>query len=271
VTQLSWQEFSLPGAQVCKLRSVANGVQYRISLWVPPGTAPAGGWPSIYVLDANALFCTFVEAVRRSSRRPDATGIVPMAVVGIVADDDDLYAPALRERDFTPDKSDAAGAEAFLRFVLDELAPSLQSAFPLDGKRRALFGHSLAGFFALYALLARPGAFQCSAAISPSIWADEASLSQRLTRVAGADVRVFIAVGEWEEQLPPWQRRLAGREDVIEKRTQRRMVANARAFSKQLGALLGEERVHFRVFPEEDHASVLMVACQRALRFCSGF
>lgn len=271
MTQLSWQEFSLPGARVSRLRGAATGVQYRISLWVPPGSAPAGGWPSIYVLDANALFGTFVEAVRRSSRRPDATGIVPMAVVGIVADDDDLYAPSLRERDFTPDKSDAAGADAFLSFVLHELTPSLQRECPLDGKRRSLFGHSLAGYFALYALLARPGAFQCYAAISPSIWADEASLYQRLPWLAGADAQVFMAVGEWEEQLPPWQRRLAGREEVIEKRTQRRMVANARAFSKQLGVLLGEERVYFRLFPEEDHASVLMVACQRALRFCSGF
>ncbi|PAT00555.1 MAG: hypothetical protein BSR46_01965 [Candidatus Dactylopiibacterium carminicum] len=258
----------MPGARECRLRAGANGADYRLSLWLPPGTPPVGGWPVIFVLDANALFGTFVESIRRSSRRPDATGIGPAVVVGIAADDDDLYAPALRERDFTPAASGAeGGADAFLAFLVDELAPALRRELPLDGGRQILFGHSLAGYFTLHALLARSGAFHGYAAISPSIWWNEPHLRSRLPVLAGMEARVFVGVGEWEDELPPWQRGVGGHEKVIETRAQRRMIANARALAGELGAVLGEDKVLFRLFPDEDHASVLMIAVQRVLRF----
>ena len=107
-----WLAVELPGARTRRWPARANGQAYRISVWVPPGTPPPGGFPTICVLDANALFGTFVELVRRSSRRPDATGIVPTAVVGIAHDGDDLFAEALRRRDFTAGPAAGAGRAA---------------------------------------------------------------------------------------------------------------------------------------------------------------
>lgn len=281
MTTPSWPPVELPGTQVRQLRAAANGSDYRISLWLPPGPPPPGGFPAIYVLDANALFGTFVEAVRRSSRRADATGIGPSAVVGIAPQDDALFADAQRRRDYTPGPpavgpaaadGTVGGAPALLSFLCDELAPRLRDELPLDGARQALFGHSLAGYFVLQALAARPAAFRTWAAISPSIWWGQAALHGALAaalRGTGAAVRVFMAVGEWEDGVPPWQRQHPGLEQLVARRAERRMVANARALASELTDWLGSSQVMFRVFPEEDHASILMIAVQRALRFAS--
>lgn len=275
----------LPGTQVRRLRAASNRQNYRISIWVPPGEAPDGGFPAIYVLDANALFGTFVEGIRRSSRRPDATGVVPTAVIGIAQEEADgsqpLYAEALRRRDFTagppadeapPPAGTVGGAHAFLSFLVDELAPALRAELSLNRARQTLFGHSLAGQFVLQALAARPEAFRHWAAISPSIWWDEAELRARLSSALphASRPRLFMAVGEYEGEVPPWQRTQPGYEQLVARRAKRQMVASAQALAAELGPRFGEGEFTFRVFPEEDHASILMIAAQRVMRFCAG-
>ena len=284
-TRTRWPAVALPGTQARRVRAAANGQDYRVSVWLPPGAPPPGGFPALYVLDANALFGTFVEGVRRSSRRPDATGVVPMAVVGIAQDDEApgeaLYPEALRRRDFTagppadepaPALGTVGGAPAFLAFLVDELMPALRAELPLDATGQALFGHSLAGHFVLQALAARPTAFRAWAAISPSIWWDEAGLRTNLAHALphASRPRLFMAVGEYEGEVPPWQRRQPGYEELVARRGKRQMVRSAEALAAELGPRFGEGEFLFRVFPEEDHASILMIAAQRALRFASG-
>ncbi|MHB0774553.1 alpha/beta hydrolase [Halomonas sp. WWR20] len=267
------QPVRLANTQTRTLYAEANGASYQISLWIPPGQPPADGWPVIYVLDANALFATFVEAIQRGSRRPDATGIGAAAVVGIAHADGDLYATESRYRDYTfgPStmiaKTRVGGGEAFLSFIVDQLAIGLREEFVLNASRQILFGHSLAGYFVLHALMSRPGAFQTHAAISPSIWWDEASLCARVAALSGHEARVFVAVGEWEGEAAPWQRLAPGYEQLMQRRRERQMIPKAQAMARELSGVLGEEQVTFHNFPEEDHASVLMIAIQRALRF----
>ncbi len=263
-----WPAVTWPGTQTRRLRAASNGASYRVDVWIPEVTPPPSGFALVVVLDGQAMFGTFVEAIRRSSRRPDATGIGPAAVVAI-AHDDALYDADRRRLDYTEGPAGiegTGGADAFLAFLLDELAPSLQAEWPLDARRRVLFGHSMAGYFALLALGARPGAFDVVAAISPSIWWDERALRARLADLHGAR-RVFIAVGEWEDELPPWQAEAKDRDDVVARRRERAMIERAASLGTTLASLLGAGRVAFHRFPEEDHASVLMIAIQRVLRF----
>lgn len=274
----AWSAVELPGARMRRWPAQAHGQTYRIRVWVPPGTPPPGGFPAVCVLDANALFASVVEAVRRSSRRPDATGVAPMAVIGIAHDGDELFAEALRRRDYThgpaagepvPAGGSVGGAGAFLSFLVDELLPALRADLPLDPARQTLFGHSLAGYFVLEALAARPAAFRHWAAVSPSIWWDEAGLRARLAAaLPGGDARVFLAAGEWEGEVPPWQRQHPGVEQLVARRAQRRMVGAAQALAADMTGWLGEDRCRWRLFPEEDHASVVSVAVQRVLRWC---
>lgn len=282
--QSNWPAVELPGSQVRRMRAASNGHDYRISVWLPPGPAPEGGFAAIYVLDANALFATFVEGVRRSSRRPDATGIAPTAIIGIAQDDPDLpagalYAEAPRRRDFTfgppaheaaPAPGSTGGGAAFLRFLVDELAPALRAELALNAARQSLFGHSLAGHFVLQALAARPDAFRSWAAISPSIWWDEAQLRTQLSAALPhpAAPRLLMAVGEYEGEIPPWQRQQPGHEQLVARRAKRQMVTSAQALANEvLGPRLTAEAFRFQVFAEEDHASIVMIAAQRTLRF----
>lgn len=255
-----------------------NGAAYQVSIWTPIGEPPAGGWPVVYVLDAKAMFATFVEAIQRSGRRPDATGIGMAAVVGIAHGDERLFATEHRYRDYTFEPSSlaeskqAGGGAAFLSFIVDQLAPELATEFGFNTERQSLFGHSLAGYFVLNALATRPDAFRHFSAISPSVWWQPKALSHRLQALnqdALAHLSgVLIAVGEWEGQPAPWLQGAIGTEGLavlMQRRGERQMIEQASATAELLRPVLGV-RLSFRCFPEEDHASILMIAIQRTLR-----
>ena len=254
----------------------ANAATYRISLWLPPGPPPDGGWPVVYVLDANTLFATFVEAIQRSARRPDATGIGMAAVVGIAHADERIFATEHRYRDYTFEPSAliesniSSGGEAFLAFIADQLAPELDAEFAFNPERRSLFGHSLAGYFVLNALAVRPAVFSHYAAISPSVWWHREALSARLNSLNQEAVAqiggVLVAVGEWEGEPAPWLAGSQGLAQLLERRGERQMIANARAVADLLRDMLGERRTTYRCFAEEDHSSIVMIAVQRTLR-----
>ena len=131
--------YRLPGAT-----SWVTG-EYRIDLLVPDGPPPPAGWPAVWLLDGAGCFGTCAEAMRRMSRRSDATGVVPQVVVGISAVDRDR---ARRQRVFTTlrgDRPEAGGAQDFLHFLLEEVRPQVVRRVPLDPGRATLWGHSLAG------------------------------------------------------------------------------------------------------------------------------
>lgn len=249
---------------------------------MPEGDPPAAGWPSIFLLDAGGCFGTCVEAMRRMSRRQDATGVRPAVIIGLspaagASPAQGGDAVARRRRDFTsppgdgrPSPDDAGGAAAFLTFVQEVVMPLAASRVPLDAGERTLFGHSLAGYFTLWALAHRPEIFRAYAAISPSIWWDRDGLLAALSRMEGRDRRLFMAAGEWEEALPPWQRGLPGSEAALARRQSRRMIANVRDFGQALRPVMGEANVRISVMAQEDHASIVSGAIPPMLRLASG-
>lgn len=258
------------------MRASSNGHDYRVDVWVPPGPAPAAGFPVLYALDGSAVFASLVEAVSRTARRPDATGVAPGIIVAISHAADELYPTALRHQDFTdgpaaPDTGldpagPSGGADAFLDFITGELRETLARDLPVDRDRQSLFGHSLAGYLVLHALLSRPHSFRNFQAISPSIWWNPTGLRHQLEQLPPQDCHVLVGVGQWEGELPPWQRRQADHQQTALRRAQRQMVAGAREFAQALRGVLGDSRVAFYEFPDEDHASVLPVAISRSLR-----
>lgn len=250
-----------------------RGDAYRVFIARPLGEPPHGGWPVLYLLDAEGSFGTCVEASRRMGRRPDATGVSPCVIVGVSADTG--YDVARRQRDYTSPRQDAepsgdqGQAEAFLEFLESEVKPLVSGRLPVDRARQALCGHSLAGYFVLWALTARPRAFRAYAAISPSIWWDKAALLAGAKRLDEGAARVFVTVGEWEDELPPWQQAAPGSESVRARRQARRMVAGAGEVAATLASSLGASNVDFLLLPQEDHASIISTALPRVLRFAS--
>ena len=243
----------------------ANGHSYRIHLCVPEGAAPEGGWPSLIVLDGGALFQSVADAERRLSHRPDATGVTPRVIIGVAHDGDTLYHPPQRFRDFTPgpavadeesNRHETGGAAALLAFLVDELLPLIDRTAPLDPTRRALLGHSLAGYFALHALTARPDAFASLGAISPSLWWNPALILDAIPALPSPVPALYLAAGALEQAA-------AGSH-----RSDRRMIG-ALEDLKAAADSAGWTDTALTIFPDENHASVVLPAAQRFLKFAT--
>lgn len=255
---------TIPGA-VEFLLPIAEGEDYRILVYRPEGTPPPEGWPAIYTLDADRTFATMAEFVRSQGRNPEATGVLPMVVVGIEAANDGR---TRRARDFTPSAASPApgegGAEAFFAFVEQTVKPTVGRMAAVDPKRQALFGHSYGGLFTLYAATAHPNAYAAYAAASPSLWWNgEAMMRADIRPLVAARPRLLITAAEYDQADDPLTER-PGHREKLEKR---RMVDNVRAFAARLTeAGLPTEAV---VFPGETHGSVIPAAVARAVRVIS--
>lgn len=150
------------------------------------------------------------------------------------------------------------GAEAFLKFIEEELKPEIECEFEIDRERQALFGHSLGGLFALHVLFTKPTAFRTYIAGSPSIhWNKrflleaEQQFVSRLERET-LNVDILLAVGE------------------LERSHKSRISNNAKELAERLSALAHRGvYVEFEEFEGEGHVSVLPALVSRALRFAS--
>lgn len=266
--------FSLPRTESVLLPTRDRTAEYRVDIAMPDGPAPPSGWPSIYLLDASGCFGTCVEAMRRMSRRPDATGVYPGVIIGISSPTGDYDVPR-RQRDFTTPRSKSppddgtGGAEAFFDFLQTEVKALAGRRFPLDEGRQTLVGHSLAGYFVLWALCHHTTSVQNYAAISPSIWWDREGLFDAASKLGLGSARVLTTIGEWEDALPPWQLASPGSAEVMARREGRQMIPNARELSARLQAVLGEQAVQFSVLADDDHASVVSTSMPRILRLAS--
>ncbi|MCG2840665.1 hypothetical protein L6Q21_06710 [Sandaracinobacter sp. RS1-74] len=260
-----------PRFQLTERRAIHDGYAYHISLCLPDGPAPVNGWPALLLLDADGCFATATEALQRMARRPDATAVEPMVLIGIAHAGDDNK--ARRETDFTDfvptegeEGSRGGSGRHFLEFLRREVIQSVPA--PLDGGRLALFGHSLGGYFTLWALTHGGYGFSRFIAVSPSIWWDSEQLQPAGIAVGGSS-RVLLLAGEWEGPLPPWQAALENADSVRKRRSQRNMIEAARELGMQLQSQLGDGGAAFHLLPGEDHASIVSAAIPRALRLAS--
>lgn len=249
--------FELSGCTTHTMDSAAVGEAYTVHLARPSGSSPARGWPLILLLDANASFASCVDTMRRMARRPDATGVSEMLVVGV--DHAAGSGKDARQRDY------AEAPDAFRGFLTEELLPAIHASVPIDEARRTLMGHSLAGYFTLSSL-ASP--FSRFAAFSPSLWFDFKGLKELIQQEASGK-GVFLAVGEWEETLAPFQQNQPGSEQVLSRRQSRQMVSNVTRLMCDMREIGGITPLESHVLPAEDHASIVTAAMPKALRFAS--
>ncbi|VDC31494.1 alpha/beta hydrolase [Pseudogemmobacter humi] len=194
-------------------KRVETGPGHRLYLAVPRGAAPAGGWPVLYLLDGNAAF-DFLT--------PGHLAMVPgLMLVGVGYDTDRQFARERRTLDFTapdyeatggpgdgirPDHVHegrlAGGAAQFLDRLTGPLRAAAEEGVAVDPARRTLWGHSFGGLFTLYAALTRPRSFARFAAISPSIWWDEALIRRIAAGAAPLEdpPELLVALGDREKR-----------------------------------------------------------------------
>jgi hypothetical protein len=171
------------------------------------------------------------------------------------------------------DKS--GGADALLTFLTDTLAPEIARRYPrASTTRQALFGHSLGGLFAAYALLTRPEAFAAYLIGSPALNWNNSLIRSLLPAVAGRvgalarKPRALIGVGGKEQdlptELPPG---VTMSIDELHAMVKAYRVIDA---SSELAAALGGaglDDVAFVNFAGEDHITVLAPLLMRSIAF----
>jgi predicted alpha/beta superfamily hydrolase len=172
------------GAPTHRLSSAlldVHGRRYRLFRALPTAPAPVEGYPLLTMLDGNGAF---------DALTPDLLAAAPgLAVVGIGYDTPYRFDTEARTLDYSPawpgrlPRPDSerpermvGGADAFLDRLIGPLRAASEGGLAVDPRRRALWGHSMAGMLVLHAALARPGAFARHAAISPSVWWNDAVL-----------------------------------------------------------------------------------------------
>ena len=213
---------TLASATRFDMSSRSTGRSYAISLYRPlasPLTGPPENCPILFLLDGDLTFGTAVES---AALRTAFGQLQPAIIVGVAYASDLLTMVRLRTKDLTPPApegkypemaamigTDYGGADAFLKFLVDELAPEIHVRAPESSKtRRALFGHSLGGLFFAYALMIRPESFETFLANSPALWWNDFSILALMRDFPGkleklsARPRVLISVGELEQEEP---------------------------------------------------------------------
>lgn len=274
----------IPGTDVHAIQSQAVGRELRV--WVARPQPPF--WPRppepaqlVCVLDAQLFFGTVVETTRLMYQLFGE--LPPILVVGVAyPTDDGRVQGELRARDFTPSKDPAlafpagrspppyesvlpegqrtGGAEAFARFLLEELLPLVRGRYDVAKEGATLIGSSMGGLFASWMMFAEPGAFDRYVIASPALWWEGEKILDREAAFAehhdDLAARVFFAIGATEEtadntMLAPF-----------------RMISNARALAERLRSRdYPSLAVECRVFDDETHTSVVPVAITHGLRY----
>ncbi|WP_459499970.1 alpha/beta hydrolase [Bacillus sp. C1] len=268
-TSIEKKDVAIYGTEQWKIHSKKGNREYQIYISKPKQPAPDGGYPVIYVLDGNAFFQTFQEAIKIQSVRAEKTGVAPSIIIGVGYPIEGTFAAAERCYDFTPSSASvdappkpdgkpwpkSGGASEFLAFIQDELKPQIEQTFEINREKQTIFGHSLGGLFALHVLFTNINAFQNYFISSPSIWWNNQSVLEKEAEFinelskANSEIGVFLTVGSLERE---------------------HMVLDTNALAKRLSNLQHSSlRFAFYEADGENHASVIPTTLSRALRFVS--
>lgn len=237
-----------------------------------------------YVIDANAMFFTVMETVRRHAIF-SFNGEVDVIVVGIgysIDNPEKLY-DARRSRDLTPKPAKppiseeslgrpgeiGGGADDFLDFIQKTVKPFIKNEVfqKLQVKQEILLGHSYGGLFTLHTLFTRAEMFDTYIAASPSIWWHDEFIKEEekaFQAKGGATSKVLRMSSGALEQAPTQHSRESGEEFKKRKKNHDKwkMCSNADELYHRLKGVQLLKSIELKVYPEEDHGSVIGCAVE---------
>lgn len=286
----------LSNTDIWYVRSPEMDREYRIMVTAPEGTWPSETrFPSFYMTDGDCTAGALPGAARLMSV---AGGLPKMFTISIgYPTDISPCGQIQRTRDLTPSHCPSydmflptvmgekeiiasGGAEAFHRFIVDDLKPELEQFYPLDTHDAGLGGHSLGGLFVLFSICVRPGAFQKYLAASPSVWWDQKIILKLAAKAVAAypspAASLYLCSGELETSEKV-QENFAKMPDNLKKILPQDLMSTAigQAGNKEImkvlepwtkGSLTMKEALH----PAETHESMLGSAISRGLRTLYG-
>lgn len=250
----------LPGTQQFMMAAPAGAYQVMV---LPPRQAPKfpAGHPVLYLLDGNALFGAYYDAVRVQK---ELAGDAIVVAVGYPTSEPfdlarrayDLTPPLPAGQTPQPGWPPLGGESDMTTFLSKQLLPDIARRFPVDAHRQILVGHSFGGMFALSLFYAQPELFGQIVAISPSLWWQDHFMLEReraftaraqAGKLALAGKRLLLMAGGAESaQTLQLTQSLA-----------QRLNASLSGFGLEVGHI---------VLPDETHLSVPVAAATTVLR-----
>ena len=203
-----------------EFRSEALGGTRRVWVYLPPRYAAETGrrYPVLYLQDGQNVFdgaTAFIagrewEVDETAERLITGNEIEPLIVVAVDNGGERRIAEYTATRDGRV--SAGGGAEAYGRMVVDELKPWVDRTYRTRPGREstAIGGSSLGALVSLYLGLGHPDVFGRIAALSPSVWWDDAWIVRFVDDLpAKPDTRVWVDIGTREgDEAVPMTRRL---------------------------------------------------------------
>ena len=261
--------YVLPRTMLLPLTARGNGRDYVLYVRLPLRHAdePGRRWPVICTLDADYSFAIAANHLEhladRMNQAPHAV-LVSIAYPGVYPDMREYRMQ--RTRDYTPFawpdggygpefQRHSGGGPDFLAFITGQVMPLVNRRFRGEADDWTLVGHSYGGLFAAWVFQQHPDRFRRYLAASPSLWYADKWLiaAERDKRIAtpSRDQRLYLAIGEWEEQ--PGNNQF--------------MVSETKEFFDLVQARK-HPRVHVqhRMFADETHASIFPAAFSTGIR-----
>ena len=189
---------------VARLTSSALGEVREFTVRLPASYARERQrrYPVAYVLDGAPLDAQTFAGATQLAASGEAPELIVVGIPNMHRDGRarDFLPPFLSfaRRDGTPF---TGGADRFLRFLREELAPRIERDYRA-ARPRLLVGHSLGAIFVCYSLMTAPAFFDARFAHSPAIWRDEDVVAGELARWLSAARRLdsffYLSVGAKE-------------------------------------------------------------------------
>lgn len=174
------------------IQSKALQQKRMIQVFLPQDYKPGSDkkYDVLYVLDGGNWNAGLVT---RTQKFLQDEGFMPATIIVSVMGID-------RNVELTPthlaDWKGSGGGPQFLAFIKTELIPYINQKYPSNGDN-TLWGHSLSGMFAIYAMLSEPYLFKSIIAMDPSIWWDNSLVAKmaaaKLPGLTAEHLTLFIA------------------------------------------------------------------------------
>ena len=239
-----------PSPDVDTLHSDIMNEDYYLHITLPPlYDFEKKDYPVLYYLDAYSSAGTVNDIAIAAMGVKEIESVI---LVGISYRVSPMFWQQKRQRDYLPPVSaedTKHRADDFIQFLGEELMPFIGEKYRTDSSVKGLLGCSYGGLLTAWTVKEAPGLFNRLAAISPSLWYNDASFlsdSEVEENIAQIDdLRVFTSAGSLEHES---------------------MIINTEKFEDKFSM---NENIELSrvVFEGENHGTVALPSIQRAILF----
>jgi predicted alpha/beta superfamily hydrolase len=185
------------------LHSDILGEDVAMSVYLPASYGRGdNSYPTLYVLEHDLYYRCLTGIVETYTR----LGTIPeMIVIGVASND--------RWRDFTPTRAaipdgraipNSGGSSSYRNFIIEEAVSCIDERYRTQ-PFSVLYGHSIAGLFAVESMISGDDAFDAYIATSPSLWWDDEIVTTWMKRSLLSDSTfsscLFLALGNEGETM----------------------------------------------------------------------